>query len=182
MIATASALMQRQGYHGTGLQQIIESSGSPKGSLYHYFPGGKEQLAAEGIARGGRAMSNALKAALDTGDDLADGFERLAQMLAEALEASDFHDGCPIATTTLEVAADLDLVQAAAAEAFQAWHSRIERRLVQEGHTPEEAGAAATLVIAAFEGALIMARALRDVAPLRQAAASLRPLLAAKPR
>ena len=178
MLEAAARLMQRQGYAATGLLEITEESQAPKGSLYHYFPGGKEQLAAEAVGRGGRAMSSVLKATLDSTTNLANGFERLAEMLALNLERSDFYEGCPVATVTLETASGSEAIQEASAECFRAWQTRIETRLVEQGHPPDVAAMRATLLISAFEGALIMARAERDVAPLRRTAQALRPLLA----
>ena len=53
LLDSAVDLLQRQGYRGTGLNELLERSGAPRGSLYHYFPGGKEQIGAEAIARAG---------------------------------------------------------------------------------------------------------------------------------
>ena len=55
LLDAAVDLLQRQGYHGTGLNELLERSEAPRGSLYHYFPGGKEQIGAEAIGRAGRA-------------------------------------------------------------------------------------------------------------------------------
>jgi TetR/AcrR family transcriptional repressor of lmrAB and yxaGH operons len=172
MVTTTATLLRRQGYHGTALQQVVQESGTPKGSLYHHFPGGKEELATGAIALGGRTMSNLIKDAFDTGRDLGDALDRFAELLAEDLRRSDFRDGCPVTTVALESGAGP--VQEACAEAMTAWRARIERRLVAGGHDAPQARELSTLVLAAFEGALVLARALRDDEPLFVVARTLR--------
>jgi len=60
LLDSAVDLLQRQGYHGTGLNELLERSEAPRGSLYHYFPGGKEQIGAEAIARAGGQVAAAV--------------------------------------------------------------------------------------------------------------------------
>jgi AcrR family transcriptional regulator len=54
-IVTATAeLFRRQGYNGTGLKQVTQAAGAPVGSVYHFFPGGKDELAETVILTSGR--------------------------------------------------------------------------------------------------------------------------------
>lgn len=177
MVATTATLLRRQGYHATGLQQVVQESGTPKGSLYHHFPGGKEELATGAIALGGRTMSNLIKDAFDEDRDLGAALDRFAELLAGDLRRSDFRDGCPVTTIALECEAGA--VQEACAEAMTAWRDRIERRLAADGHGEAQARELSTLVLATFEGALVLARALRDEEPLFVVARTLRARLGA---
>ena len=82
LLDAAVDLLQRQGYHGTGLNELLERSGAPRGSLYHYFPGGKEQIGAEAIARAGEQVAAAVAHLLRTKPSVADAVEALAGLLA----------------------------------------------------------------------------------------------------
>ena len=101
MVRTMSALMRRQGYNATGLNQIAAESGAPKGSIYFHFPGGKEQLAAEAIATSGEGIRRVIQATLSASPDAATAVRTLATGMAAGLAASSYSDGCPIATVAL---------------------------------------------------------------------------------
>lgn len=165
-VAATRTLMTERGYAATGLADIVAAGGGARGSLYHFFPGGKEELAAEAVSLGGRAMTVAIKTAFEQATTAAEGVRGLAEMLAWQLEGSDFRQGCPVATVTLERAAESNLIQEAAAMCFRTWLERIAARLVGEGRDRDEAQRLATLVVAGLEGALIMARGLRDTTPI----------------
>jgi len=166
-IATTGRLLRRQGYSGTGLSEIVAASGAPKGSLYFHFPGGKEELAAVAMARAGDELRGAIVAILSSHDALGDALCALLDALAAGLEASDYADGCPIATVALEAATRSESVRVVAADAFDSWVSALRERMLAGGMARETADRRALLVLAAVEGALILARARRDLVPLR---------------
>lgn len=87
--------------------------------------------------------------------------------LAERLRESGYRYGCPIATTTLDIASESDVVQQACKEAYACWQASIADRLVVDGFGKRAATDAATVMLSAIEGALILCRAERDVRPLR---------------
>ena len=159
-------LLRRQGYAATGLNEIVAVSGAPKGSLYFHFPGGKEQLAVAAMELAGEQLRGAIEAIVDSAEDLGGALAALVDALAAGLEASDFQDGCPIATITLEAASGSRAVRNAAAGAFGSWLQSLERRLVADGLGVAAAERRALLVLASIEGALILARARRDLTPL----------------
>jgi TetR/AcrR family transcriptional repressor of lmrAB and yxaGH operons len=165
-IDTAGLLLRRQGYAGTGLNEIVARSGAPKGSLYFHFPGGKEELAVAAMQRTGEQLRAALAAILASSEDLGEALARLLDVLAEGLERSDYRDGCPIATVTLELASDSQALRAAATETFDSWLDALQQRLLIGGVAASVAEQRALLVLSAIEGALILARARRDLAPL----------------
>ena len=72
IIRTAAELFRRQGYDGTGLNQILDVSGAPRGSLYFHFPGGKRQLAVEAVAASGELLGKGMERSLDSTDDVAE--------------------------------------------------------------------------------------------------------------
>jgi TetR/AcrR family transcriptional repressor of lmrAB and yxaGH operons len=163
--ATAE-LMRRQGYSATAVNEIVAHSGAPKGSLYFLFPGGKEELAVAAMERSGERLRRAIVAILDSRESIGDSLGRLVDAMAVGLQSSSFQDGCPIATVTLEAASGSDAVRAAADGVFATWLAALQARLLAAGLTAQEAERRALLVLAAIEGALILARARRDTAPL----------------
>lgn len=172
-MAAAAQLMRRRGYYATGLNEVVTEGQAPKGSLYHYFPGGKEQLASEAISRSSGIVTERIDGAFEATDDVGGALRLFAGLLARNLSRSDFRDGCPVATVTLDAASESEPIQASCAACFAAWRDAIAGQLSQRGHERAEALELAVLLLSAFEGALIMARALRDVQPLYDVADSL---------
>jgi len=166
-IDTTGRLLRRQGYAGTGLNEIVALSGAPKGSLYFHFPGGKEELAVAAMERTGEQLRAAIATVLSSSEDLGEALGRLLDALATGLERSGYRDGCPIATVALEAAADSDALRAAATGALDSWLHALEERLVAAGLDRRAAARRAALVLAAIEGGLILARTRQDLGPLQ---------------
>ena len=177
LLDAAVDLLQRQGYHGTGLNELLERSEAPRGSLYHYFPGGKEQIGAEAIARAGDQVAAAVGHLLRAKPSVAEAVEALAGLLAAGLEASEFERGCQVATTALEVTPRSEPIRAAVQASFESWLAPLRERLQDTGFGRDEAGRRADLTIAALEGALVLARARQNADVLREAGRQLRPFL-----
>jgi TetR/AcrR family transcriptional repressor of lmrAB and yxaGH operons len=166
LVRTAMRLFRRQGYASTGLQQIVAESGAPKGSLYHYFPSGKEALGEAAIALAG-GMIRDLLAELATRHRSSKAFLRAyCQVMAGWMEESGFHSGCPVATTLLETAPQSPTITAAGQRAIDDWIGIVADVLSQEGMERREARSRAQLIIAAMEGALILARVRRSTRPI----------------
>jgi TetR/AcrR family transcriptional repressor of lmrAB and yxaGH operons len=165
-VRATAQLLRRQGYNATGVNHIVARSGAPKGSMYFHFPGGKEELAVAAMTQAGGQLRRAIEATLASSDSLADALGRLVDSLAAGLESSGYEDGCPIATVTLEAAAGSERVRTTADAVFTSWLEVLEERLAAAGLSAPEAERRALLVLAAIEGALILARARRDVGPL----------------
>ena len=180
MLATTAELLRCQGYHATGLLQILEQSRTPKGSLYFHFPGGKDELAAAALRQAAASWRAVLSEVLSaTAGDLAGDLARVCDRLAAELESSGYTHGCPLATVTLETAADNEALRGVAAEQYRGWEALIAERLRAEGMPAERADAVATLVLSSIEGALLLSRAYHDTAPLRRVA-TLLPRLSAR--
>ena len=109
MIATASTLLQRQGYAATGWRQVVNESETPWGSQSHHFPGGKEQLAVEALERSGVGYERLLRSAFEAADPVS-ALRLWVDAAAQQLVATDFAEGCPVATVALEMAHTSDAV------------------------------------------------------------------------
>jgi TetR/AcrR family transcriptional repressor of lmrAB and yxaGH operons len=177
MIEATARLLQAQGYHGTGLGQVLSEARAPKGSLYFHFPGGKEELAAEALRRAAAEWRTAVLAVVTAAPSPYAAIKAVCELLATRLEASDFADGCPIATVALEAAPTSQAIHEACADAYRTWEGVIEDRLRAEGVPAARAERLSTVVLAAIEGALVLAKASRSAAPLRRVGAELPALL-----
>lgn len=177
MVSATTRLLRSQGYHGTGLNQIVQESRSPKGSLYHYFPGGKEELTAEAIRQGGKEAIGSLAQALGARKSFIEGAQLFLEATAQQLEESDYLLGCPMAAVALEAAGESEQIQQACACSFSGFEQSIVSRLLLDGYAPERAADLAVLLLAAFEGALVLCRAHRTTRPMRVMARILPSLL-----
>lgn len=173
MLDTAADLFQTQGYHATGLTQLTTAGGAPKGSLYFHFPGGKEQLAAEAVKLSSERTGELLRAIARDAPDAPTAIDRAVNALASFLSESDFRRGCPLATVALDAAAESEPIREACADGYSSWHGVLAEHLAGHGLSPERADELATVVLAAIEGGLLLARTRRDVTPLRAVAAHL---------
>ncbi len=116
---TSSDLFGRQGYSGTGLKAILAASEAPYGSLYHFFPGGKEELGVAALQASGQIYLRMVEAIFADGIDVVTATATFFEGAAAVVELSGFADACPIATVALEVASVSEALREAAAEAFE---------------------------------------------------------------
>jgi TetR/AcrR family transcriptional regulator, lmrAB and yxaGH operons repressor len=167
MVQTMGRLMQRQGFHATGLNQVLAESGAPRGSMYHHFPAGKEQLAAEAVTASGAFLAAVIETTLASKETAGTAIRAVIDGMAAGVERSSFEQGCPIATVALETASDSEVIRQACTSVFASWEAHIAHRLEADGWKPAEAASTATAVLAAMEGGLLLARTRHDPAPLR---------------
>ncbi|MEU4800924.1 TetR/AcrR family transcriptional regulator [Actinosynnema sp. NPDC023587] len=172
VVRSAARLFHAQGYHATGLNQVLAEGGAPKGSLYFHFPGGKEQLAAEAVALAGAELCAELRAVLAATPDPAEALDQVLRLLGERLVASDFTCGCPISGVALDASAESEPIRAACVEVYDSW-----QRVVADHLDRTDADDLAVVVLAAVEGAVLLARTRRDLAPLHAVGARLGLLL-----
>ena len=177
MVEVTARLLARQGYHATGLAQVLTEAGAPRGSLYFHFPEGKEQMAAEAVRRLGEQLGMALQGKLDGKPDVRSGLQSVARMFARQLEASEFTLGCPVATTALEASDEAPALSAACAEVFERWTSVLAERLRQERPRITAPDRVARTVLSLIEGSLLLARVRRSVEPLKDAEVAIGTLL-----
>jgi AcrR family transcriptional regulator len=170
IIGAAAELFQRHGYTGTGLKQISRESGAPFGSLYHFFPGGKEQLTAETLRWSGEGYQLIVEAVLENAPDLLTGLHDCFAGAADVLVATDFADACPIETVALEVASSNERLRLVTADIFDNWIQAIASRGEVAGLAPAVARDLGIAFIASLEGAFVLARGLKSTEPMYAAA------------
>jgi AcrR family transcriptional regulator len=165
-VEVSADLLAKQGYNATKVKQIVTAAQAPFGSLYHFFPGGKEQLGAEAIRVSGARYEQLIELVFDPAPDVATGVRLFFAGAAAHLEETDYADACPIATVALEVSSVSEEMRIACAEVFESWITAGAERFERAGFAPEQARALVIAMLAGLEGAFVLARALRDTAPL----------------
>lgn len=169
ILGTTERLFRRQGFNGTGLKQILAEANAPFGSLYHFFPGGKEQLGAEVIASAGLMYQRLIEGVMDAAPDIVQGVRDTFDGAAEVLRVTDYEDACPIETVALEVASTNEKLRLACAGVFDSWIDEATRRFVAEGVPRKRSRDLAIAMIAALEGAFVLARGLKDASVVETA-------------
>jgi AcrR family transcriptional regulator len=163
MVRAAARLFQERGYAATSFQDVIALSGAPRGSIYHHFPGGKEQLAAEALQWYAGRMREKLT---QTSSGALDGIEGFLKASREAMRRSDFRAGCPVAAVALDLTPGDERLHAAVEAAFRDWQRVLVKALEREAVPTVQARQLASFVIATVEGALLLARVERSLQPI----------------
>ena len=165
MVRSAATLMRERGIHGVGLREIVTHSGGPRGSLGRYFPGGKTQLMTEAIDVALAGLYDELDRALTEAETFPDAIGVIVAPWRRVLVDHDFALGCPLAATVVD-AADNDDLRVHVSELLAQWQASVADVYVKFGDAPAVADEQSTVLLAALEGALILARAQRSTEPL----------------
>jgi AcrR family transcriptional regulator len=172
IVQRSAELFRRQGFAGTGVKQIVAEASAPFGSLYHFFPGGKEQLGEEVIRTSGALYGQLIDAFYRPGADPIAATRNFFAAAAASVRESDYADACPIATVALEVSSTSEPMRQACADVFDGWLEGATERLVECGLPRKRSRALAFELIAALEGAFVLSRALRSTEPIDVAGAA----------
>ena len=182
IIEKTSELLERQGYYATGLNQIVAESETPRGSLYYYFPAGKEELAAEAISHKAHQMSDHAAPSLARFPDAVEAIYRFVLDLADNAESQHCATGAPMAAVALETAANNDRLREACQAAYQMMQEPFEQKLLADGIDAERARALAIFITAALEGSVVLSRTERSSQPVRILAEELKRCLRVHPQ
>jgi AcrR family transcriptional regulator len=169
MVEGAMALLARRGLQATSFSEVLAATGAPRGSLYHHFPDGKDQLVAAALEQAGAVLSNALDAV--AGQPAQAVVERFLAIWRAVLTRSQCEAGCAVLAVT--VASDSAALLEQARAVLRSWQAKLAGLLERGGMTPAKAGSFATVLIASAEGAVVLARAERSMAPFEAVAAQL---------
>lgn len=180
MVASAAVLMRERGAHSTAISDVLDHSGAPRGSAYHYFPGGRTQLLCEAVDFASDHIAVRISGA-------ASGLELLDTIVArfrKQLVGTDYRAGCTVVAVAVE-AGDPDkgenlAVLDRAGAAFTRWTDIIAQRLSDDGVSTDRAAELSVFITSAIEGAVVIARATRDIGPLDSAHRLLQGLLQAE--
>src|SRR5215510_9787265 len=156
LVRTAMRLFREQGYASTGLQQILTESGAPKGSLYYYFPDGKEALGRAAVELAGELIAQMLSSLAERHKQPKAFIKAYCEVMAGWMQESEFRSGCPIATTMLETAPRSPALTKTGTGVLDRWIEIVASVFANAGLSQREAKVRAQLLIATMEGALLL--------------------------
>jgi AcrR family transcriptional regulator len=179
MVFSAAQLIRTQGVSGTGMREVVTHAEAPRGSLQHYFPGGKEQLIDEAVAWVGSSVARRVRRYAESLPEPSPGklFAAMVGQWRDEFTTAGFAGGCPLVAATADTVAGSERLRAAVSEAFQCWQAPLAEELRRMGVPAARSASLALLMISALEGAIVLARAHLDLAPLDAVAGELAPLL-----
>jgi AcrR family transcriptional regulator len=175
ILTAAVELMRHKGYGAVGMKDIAEASGAPIGSLYHHFRGGKVQIVREALINAGHAYALLIPSVVDDYTDLGAAIEGVFTQAAEDMAGTGFANMCPVASIAAEVADTVEELRQASAEVFGGWLDGGTAYFSARGLPEQQARELTVTVVAALEGAFVLARTLRDTEPLLTAGRVLAP-------
>jgi AcrR family transcriptional regulator len=176
MVISTAVLVRERGARATSIDDVLVHSRAPRGSVYHHFPGGRQQLLGEAIDYAGQFVASRIARATDPVEML----DMLLNDYREQLVSTDFRAGCPVVAVAVEGGDPDNGLQERAGEVFDRWQELLEERLAAQGMRKARAAELAVLVIASVEGAIVMARTRCDTEPLDKVHRQLRKLLRAE--
>lgn len=165
MLASAAEVLRERGAAGVTIDEVLSRSGAPRGSVYHHFPRGRNQLLLEALQFAGESMTTAIDSATDEGAMTL--VHKFVDMWEEVLRDSDFAAGCPVAAAAISSSDEDPQLAEDAARIFEHWQTALTRAFAADDFEAAEAAVLATTTIAAIEGAVILCRSLRSPQPLR---------------
>jgi TetR/AcrR family transcriptional repressor of lmrAB and yxaGH operons len=166
MIEAAMQLLQTDGYAATSWRDVVDAAGTPWGSAYYHFPGGKEQLATAAVQLGSDLVVAALERCLEQNETAGDGVRMWFAMCAKNLRQSKYRGGCPIATVALETAPQSTALTAVCGASFKQWEAVLAARLRAAGVPADRAVDLAMLAVTNLEGSLVLARLRQSIKPV----------------
>jgi TetR/AcrR family transcriptional repressor of lmrAB and yxaGH operons len=167
IILAACALLEKQGYPATGLNEIVQESGAPKGSLYYYFPEGKEQIVSEAVRFAGSILVERMRLELAKHDNPIQALYEYIYNLANKVEEKQFAAGNPLTVVAVEAAGSSERISQACCEVYAQMEAVLCERLACCGLSPGEAAARARLTLSGLEGGIILSRVYHTAEPLR---------------
>ena len=173
VIETTCDLIELKGHFATGLNQIVEQSGAPKGSLYYHFPDGKEEIVEEAVLLAGRRTSENIRRALETQAELPAALKNFIEQIADHIERSNFESGGPLTAVAMETAAGSPRINHACRQAFTMLKGAFQQSLRKAGFSKGRSQDLATFITASIEGGTILSRTYHTGDPLRTVAAEL---------
>ena len=164
LIEITAKLIREKGVNGLGINEILSKAGVPKGSLYHHFPGGKDELVIEALHQYKDWMSGNLKQAMKGKQGALAGLEAMIDMFATNLTKSHYVSGCPLATVALETAGINENLANACREVMEYWVDQLESYLTYKGICIGRENVFD--FITRLEGAMLMSRIYKHTAAL----------------
>ena len=167
ILQAACKLLEKQGYPATSLDEIVKESGAPKGSLYYYFPDGKEQIVSEAVLYAGSILVERMRGELARYENPMQALYEYIMRLAGKVEEKNFSAGNPLTIVAVEAAGASEPISQACREVYTQIEAVLQEKLLCCGLADSEAAEQARLTLASLEGSVILSRIYRTADPLR---------------
>lgn len=178
MLVSAAQVMRERGAAGVTIDSVLARSGAPRGSVYHHFPDGRNQILAEALRYAGDSITTVIDQAAERGAKTL--LREFVSFWEQLLNEGGFTAGCPVAAAALGSADDELELKVAAGDILDRWCQAMTRAFVADGFDEHGAASLAVTSIAALEGAIMLCRSTRSAAPLREVADQLEFLIKAR--
>lgn len=175
MLDSAVELLRERGASGVSIDAVLAHSGAPRGSVYHHFPGGRNELIITAVRQAGSYISALIDLAVAGGDPHA-ALKQFVEFWKQSLADGDYKAGCPVVALAVGTRDDLPEATEVASEIFTCWQDKMCDLLMANGIEPDRAHRLTTLALAAIEGAILLSRTQRSAEPLDEVVAELAPL------
>ncbi|MGH3519025.1 MAG: TetR/AcrR family transcriptional regulator [Haloechinothrix sp.] len=175
MLDSTVALLRERGPSGVSIDAVLSHSGAPRGSVYHHFPGGRNELIVSAVRQAGDYIGALIDQVVNDADSHT-ALQRFVGLWKQLLVDSDYRAGCPVVALAVDNREDLPEASGVVREIFACWHDKLRDLLVANGVPADRARRLATLAVAAIEGAVILCRAERSADPLDQVVTEIAPL------
>lgn len=184
MVRSAAQLIRHKGVSGTGMREIVTEADAPRGSLQHYFPGGKEELVSDALLWMGDVAARRTKRCLSELESRTPSalLASIVDTWRRDLTNEEFSAGCPLVAAAADTAATSERLRQVLGRAFDGWLEPLSESLVDLGVPVDRSDNLAIVIIAALEGAIILARIRRDLTPFDALVLELGPVLDAVAR
>jgi TetR/AcrR family transcriptional regulator, lmrAB and yxaGH operons repressor len=166
MLISAAEVMRERGAAGVTIDEVLTRSGAPRGSVYHHFPDGRNQILAEALRYAGDTITADIDAAAERGAKVL--VRQFVRFWERVLAESDFNAGCPVVAAAIGCADDEVRLAAEASRIFAHWRAALTRAFVADGFLEPDADSLAMMSIAALEGAVVLSRSARSTDPLQK--------------
>ena len=180
ILRTGESLFGKQGYSGTGLKELSSVAAAPWGSIYHFFPGGKEELGIAVLDYASDLYGERISGAFERCENPAAAVDAIFRAQVKRLEGSDYRNGCPAAAVTVDAGSTSEPLRAACASTFARWLDCYAKGFRNAGAPKAEARALAAFVLSALGGAILLSRASKSPVPLREAGKYVRRVVASE--
>jgi AcrR family transcriptional regulator len=176
MLDSALLLLRERGAPGVTVDAVLAHSGAPRGSVYHHFPGGRNEIVLQALRLAGDYIAGMVETSVAEGDVLRT-VERFVRFWKRALTSTDYRAGCPLVAVAIDSREHIPEAPDLVREIFTRWQASLADVLSTNGFPAERARRLASVVVSAIEGAIILSRAHRDLGPLDDVLTELTPLL-----
>ena len=168
LVKSTSKLIRETGYHGTGVNDILSLTQIPKGSLYHHFPGGKDEIIEAALEEAAIEMALSFKHAMKGKKNAAEGLKAVLDLYIHEFNSSNHLNGCPLAAVSLDVSSENDSLRNTCSRLFEFWVDALSGYMEYKGVKGRYREKAEMFLIR-LEGALLLSRVQQSSRPLELA-------------